>query len=80
MARRLILTEAEVEQEIQRLKESDFVKLSQLEHRLKQDKRRKYLADLRWHEKHGKELAQMGLTAETLRAYYEEQTEDTDND
>lgn len=47
MARRLILTEAEVEQEIQRLKESDFVKLSQLEHRLKQDKRRKYLADLR---------------------------------
>lgn len=47
VARQPIMTDTEVEQEIHRLRGSDYVRLSQLEQRLKADKRRKYLADLR---------------------------------
>lgn len=71
MARKPILTPSEVEAEIKRLQQSEHVKLSQAEQRAKMDKRRKQLADLRWHEKRGKVLAQLGLTPETIRAYVE---------
>lgn len=61
------LTPAQVEREIERLKQSEFVKLSQKEQSIKADRRRKYLADLRWHEKRGKELAAAGITRENIR-------------
>lgn len=75
------LTPAQVEAEIKRLKESELVKLSQLEQRIKADKRRKYLADLRWHEKHGKMLEAMGLTSkEAIEAYLQEEEEQAESD
>lgn len=61
------LTPAQVEREIERLKQSEFVKLSQKEQSIKADRRRKRLADLRWHEKRGKELAAAGITRENIR-------------
>ncbi len=61
----------EVEQEIERLKQSEFVKLAMKERRIKTDWRRKYLADLRWYEKRGKQLAAAGITSENIRAYVE---------
>lgn len=60
-----------VEQEIERLKQSEFVKLAQKERRIKTDRRRKYLADLRWYEKRGKQLAAAGITSENIRAFVE---------
>lgn len=65
------MTPAQVEAEIEKLKRSEFVKLSQKEQRIKADKRRKHLADLRWHEKRGKELAATGITLENIRALME---------
>lgn len=65
-----------VEQEIERLKQSPHVKLAQAERRAKQDRRRKYLADLKWYEKRGRELEMLGVTLETVRdfVYIEEDT------
>ena len=60
------ITEDAVEQEIQRLQQSEMVKLAQLEQRIK-NKRRKYMYDLRWAEKRGKELAAAGYTMTNLR-------------
>lgn len=66
------MTETEVEQEIQRLKQSPHVKLAQMEQRLKM-RRRKQLYQLRWLEKRGKALEIIGLNAETLREYIDNQ-------
>ena len=61
------LTDAEVELEIHRLQQSEFVRLTEKEIRLK-NKRRKYLADLKWKEKHGRHLAAQGYTLENMEA------------
>ena len=61
--------------EIERLKQTDAVKLAQKERNL-QMKRRKYLADLRWLEKRGKQLIAEGWTADTLDLLYKKITED----
>lgn len=60
-----------VEKEIERLKQSEHVKLSMREQQIKANKRRKYLADLRWHEKRGKELEAAGVTMENIKAFVE---------
>lgn len=60
-----------VDQEIERLKQSKYVKLSMKEQRIKADRRRKYLADLRWHEKRGKELEAAGVTMDNISAFVE---------
>lgn len=60
-----------VEQEIERLKQSEHVKLAMKERRIKADRRRKYLADLRWYEKRGKQLAAAGVTSDNIRAFIE---------
>lgn len=73
MARK-ITPEELVDAEIERLKQTDAVKLAQKERRLQLRKRR-YLADLRWLEKRGKELMAEGWTAETLELLYKEITE-----
>lgn len=56
----------QLEQEIARLKQSKYVKLASKEQRLKMDKRRKALAQLRWQEKRGRQLAEMGITLENM--------------
>ena len=63
------LTEKQVEKEIERLKQSEHVKLAQKEQRIKADRRRKYLADLRWYEKRGRELEAAGVTMDNIQAF-----------
>lgn len=58
-----LMTDADVELEIARLKESEAVKLAQKERQYKY-RRRQYLYTLRWYEKRGKELLAQGLTPE----------------
>ena len=62
---REILSDAQVEKEIERLKKSDYVKLAQKEIRLKY-KRRAWLYNLRSLEKRGQQLAAEGETLESL--------------
>ena len=71
MARKMTYTPEElVDAEIERLLKSESVKLAQKEQRLK-NRRRKYLADLRWLEKRGKKLMADGWTADTLELLYQ---------
>ena len=61
------LTDSQVEQEIERLKDSHYVKLARKEEQIRY-KRRKYLYTLRAYEKIGKELEKSGVTFEILEA------------
>lgn len=65
------LTDEEVEQEIERLNNSEAVALARREARLKY-KRRQYLYQLRDLEKKGKALMEAGITREVLDAMYSE--------
>ena len=56
-----LMTDAEVEIEIERLKENDAVKLAQKERQYLY-RRRQYMYTLRWYEKRGKELIAAGVT------------------
>ncbi len=60
-----LLTDEQVAMEIERLKESDHVRLAQKEIALKY-KRRKWLYQLRYLEKRGKKLAAEGITPENI--------------
>jgi hypothetical protein len=62
---REFLTDEQVEEEIERLRESPLVKLARRERRL-QYKRRQFLYSLRELEKHGKKLQNAGITLELL--------------
>lgn len=59
------LTDEQVEFEIERLKASPHVALAIQEQAIKM-RRRKYMYQLRWYEKRGKELEAMGITAEAM--------------
>ena len=59
------LTDEQVAMEIERLKASDHVRLAQKEIRLK-SKRRKWLYQLRYLEKRGKQLEASGMTLENI--------------
>lgn len=78
-------TEEQVEQEIKTLNESPHVQLARKEQRNKYLKQQR-LYQLRWLEKRGRELADAGVTMETLRAQAAElraemdNAEDTDDD
>ena len=61
MAKQKILTDEQVEQEIERLLDSDMVKLAKKEEYVR-NRRRQYLYCLRSYEKKGKELAESGIT------------------
>ena len=63
------LSDEEVEQEIERLNNSEMVALARREARLKY-KRRQYLYQLRDLEKKGKALLEAGITREVLDAMY----------
>lgn len=71
---RKITPEELLDAEIERLKKSEAVKLAQKEQRLI-NRKRKYLADLRWLEKRGKALMADGWTADTLELLFREITE-----
>lgn len=76
MGRKMTYTPDElVDAEIERLKKTDAVKLAQKERNL-QMKRRKYLSDLRWLEKRGKQLMAEGWTPDTLELLYQNDPED----
>ena len=62
------MTDEQVEMEIQNLGDSDNVKLAQREQRIKY-KRRQYLYQLRYYEKRGKQLAELGATLENLEEF-----------
>ena len=60
-------TDEEVEQEIDRLSQSEFVQLARKEHRIRY-RRRQYMYTLRNLERRGKELAASGVTLDSLDA------------
>lgn len=70
MARK-ITPEELVDAEIERLKKTDAVKLAQKEQRLLMRKK-KWLYQLRWLEKRGKELMAEGWTLDTLELLYQD--------
>lgn len=78
---RTFLTDAEVEKEIEKLKDSPYVQLARKELRLKYKQRQK-LYNLRNLEKRGKELADVGVTIDKLDEYIasleKEESEQTD--
>lgn len=69
---RVYLNDAQVEQEIARLREDPYVKLAKAEKRIR-NRRRQYLYGLRNLEKKGKAMAAAGLTLEMLRDMGEEE-------
>lgn len=60
------MTDAEVEVEIERLKNSEAVKLAKAEQRIKY-RRRQYMYTLRIYEKRGEQLLKDGITEEDLK-------------
>ena len=70
MAKEYGLTDEQVEQEIERLKQSPYVALARREQRLKY-RRRQALYQLRDLEKKGIALTKAGITMEVLNAMYE---------
>ena len=68
-----ILTDEQVEKEIERLSESEFVKLAKKEENIRY-RRRQYLYCLRSYEKKGKELAESGITMEMLEQMAKEES------
>lgn len=77
--RREIITDEQVELEIERLRESPEVKLGILERQLK-GRRRRYLYSLRHLEKRGKQLAAEGVTCEALKKMADDLAADIDDD
>lgn len=65
MARDRKWTDEQVEAEIARLKESEFVKLAKKEKQIK-ERRRQYMWTLQYMETRGKQLASEGITAENM--------------
>lgn len=61
------LTDEQVELEIEKLRDSEYVRLARKEERIRY-RRRQYLYILRNYEKKGRELAKSGITMELLEA------------
>ena len=78
---REVLTDEQVELEIQRLQASEDVKLANRYERVMK-RRRKYLYWLRQREKQGKALKELGITMEKLsdESYLEEMVEGGEED
>lgn len=71
MARHKYTPDELVDVEIERLKKLETVKLAQQEQRLR-NRKRKYLADLRWLDKRGKQLMAEGWTQDTLELLFKD--------
>ena len=65
------LTDEQVEQEIEKLRGSHYVKLARKEEQIRY-RRRKYLYTLRQYDRMGRELEQSGVTFEVLEAMEKE--------
>lgn len=65
-----------IDAEIERLKQTDEVKLAQKYQRLV-NRKRKYMADLRWLEKRGKALMAEGWTYDTIDLLFKDIPEET---
>jgi hypothetical protein len=80
MAKRYTYTPEELlDAEIERLKKTEAVKLAQKEQRLL-NRKRKYLADLRYLEKRGKKLIAEGWTLDTLELLFRDIPEETNRE
>jgi hypothetical protein len=80
MARKYNYTPEELlDAEIERLKKTEAVKLAQKEQRLL-NRKRKYLADLRYLEKRGKKLIAEGWTLDTLELLFRDIPEETNQE
>ena len=75
MAIRKPTPEELIDAEIERLKKTDEVKLAQKYQRL-MNRKRKYMADLRWLEKRGKQLMAEGWTIDTIELLFQDIPED----
>jgi hypothetical protein len=71
MANRRPTPEDMIDAEIERLKKTEEVKLAQKYQRLL-NRKRKYMADLRWLEKRGKQLMAEGWTIETIELLFKD--------
>ena len=71
MARRILTPEELIDAEIERLKQTEEVKLAQKYQRLV-NRKRKYMADLRWLEKRGKQLMAEGWTMDTIELLFQD--------
>jgi hypothetical protein len=71
MANRRPTPEELIDAEIERLKQTDEVKLAQKYQRL-MNRKRKYMADLRWLEKRGKQLMNEGWTLDTIELLFKD--------
>mgnify|MGYP006923224614 FL=1 len=71
MAIRKPTPEELIDAEIERLKKTDEVKLAQKYQRL-MNRKRKYMADLRWLEKRGKQLMAEGWTIDTIELLFKD--------
>ena len=77
MMAREFLSDLEVEQEIERVLDSEDVKLAKREQRILY-KRRQYMYQLRNMEKRGKQLANNGITIDNIEAKLFGKAEDLD--
>ncbi len=75
MANRRPTPEELIDAEIERLKQTDEVKLAQKYQRLV-NRKRKYMADLRWLEKRGKQLMAEGWTMDTIELLFQDIPDD----
>lgn len=75
MANRRPTPEELIDAEIERLKQTDEVKLAQKYQRLL-NRKRKYMADLRWLEKRGKQLMNEGWTLDTIELLFQDIPDD----
>ena len=71
MNSKVTLTDLQVEAEIERLLNSDLVKLAKKEERVR-NRRRQYMYSLRTYERRGRELAKAGVTIESLDSMFDE--------
>ena len=71
MARRIPTPEELIDAEIERLKQTEEVKLAQKYQRLV-NRKRKYMADLRWLEKLGKKLMEDGWSMDTIELLFKD--------
>ena len=68
---REFLTDEQVEREIERLRESPYVKLAKAEERIRL-RRRQYMYTLKTYERKGRELSEAGITIEMLKSMEDE--------
>lgn len=78
MAREL-LADNQLEAEIKRLSESEYVRLARKENRLKVEKQKQKLYVLRSLEKRGKELSDMGITFGNIKDVMFDKAEESED-